>query len=82
VEEKWERRVQGSEKPSFLGSKSLDDHWRKDTLDGRPSSSEPQTKKEKKNKSEKRDKIEKKKEKDKKKSKHRHHHHHRSTRSE
>ncbi|KAG0542161.1 hypothetical protein BDA96_02G079300 [Sorghum bicolor] len=82
VEEKWERRVQGPEKPSLLGSKSLDGHWRKDTLDGRSSSSEPQTKKEKKNKSEKREKIEKKKEKDKKKSKHRRHHHHRSTRSE
>ena len=82
VEEKWERRVQGPEKPLFLGCKSLDDLWHKDTLDGRPSSSEPQSKKEKKRKSEKKDKIKKKKEKDKKKSKHRLHHHHRSSRCE
>jgi len=82
VEGKWERRVQGPEKPSFLGCKSLDDLWHKDTLDERPSSSEPQSKKEKKSKSEKKDKIKKKKEKDKKKSKHRLHHHHRSSRSE
>ena len=81
-EEKWERRVQGPEKPSFLGSKSLDGHWRKDTLDGMASTSEPQSKKEKKSKLEKKEKIEKKKEKDKKKSKHRHHHHKRSSRSE
>jgi len=71
VEEKWERRVQGPEKPSFLRSKSTDGHWHKDTLDGRASSSEPLCKKEKKKKSEKKDKREKKKEKDKKKYKHR-----------
>ena len=82
VEEKWECRVQGPEKPSFLRSKSPDGHWHKDTLDGRASSSEPLSKKGKKKKSEKKDKIKKKKEKDKKKSKHRLHHHHRSSRSE
>ncbi|CAL5079247.1 unnamed protein product [Urochloa decumbens] len=53
VEEKWERRVQGPEKPSYLRSKSPDDHWCKETLDGRGSSSEPQSKKEKKQKYEK-----------------------------
>ncbi|WVZ62439.1 hypothetical protein U9M48_012191 [Paspalum notatum var. saurae] len=78
LEEKWERRVQGPEKPSFLRSKSPDDHWRKETLDGRASSSEPQSKKENKKRSEKKDKRDKKKEKDKKKSKHCHHHHHKS----
>ncbi|KAF8731875.1 hypothetical protein HU200_015819 [Digitaria exilis] len=72
VEEKWEHRVQGPEKPSFLRSKSPDDHWCKETLDGRASSSEPQSKKEKKRKSEKKEKRDKKKEKNKKKSKHRH----------
>ncbi|XP_062189233.1 protein PXR1-like [Phragmites australis] len=80
VEEKWERRVQGPEKPSFLRSKSPDDYWRRETLDGRPSSSEPQNKKEKKMKSEKKDKRDKEKKKDKKKSKHRHHHHHKNKR--
>ena len=82
VEEKWERRVQGPEKDSFLRSKSPDGHWHKDTLDGRASSSEPLSKKEKKKKSEKKDKREKKKEKDKKKYKHRHHHDHKSRRRE
>jgi len=82
VEEKWERRVQGPEKPPFWGCKSLDGHWRLGTLDGRPSSSEPQSKKEKKSKLDKKDKIEKRKEKGKKKSKHRHHRHRRSSRSE
>jgi hypothetical protein len=72
MEEEWERRVQGPEKPSFLRSKSPDDHWYKETLDGRGSSSEPQSKKEKR-KSEKKEKRDKKKEKDVKKSKHRHH---------
>ncbi|CAN6222739.1 unnamed protein product [Urochloa humidicola] len=73
VEEKWERRVQGPEKPLYLRSKSPDDHWCKETLDGRGSSSEPQRKEEKKRKSEKKEKGDKKKEKDRKKSKHRHH---------
>ena len=82
VEEKWERRVQGPEKPSFLRSKSPDDHWCKETLDGRGSSSEPQSKKEKKKKSEKKEKRDKRKEKDTKKSKHRHHHRHKSRRRE
>ena len=53
VEEKWERQVQGPKKPLVLRSKSPDDHWYKETLDGRGSSSEPQSKKEKKKKSEK-----------------------------
>ncbi|XP_062188085.1 uncharacterized protein LOC133891386 [Phragmites australis] len=75
LEEKWERRVQGPEKPSFLRSKSLDDYWHRETLDGRPSSSEPQSKKEKKKKLEKKDERDKSIKKDKKKSKHRHHHH-------
>ncbi|KAL6839037.1 hypothetical protein ACP4OV_031091 [Aristida adscensionis] len=80
VEEKWERRVQGPEKPLFLRSRSPDDHWSRETLDVRPSSSEPQSKKEKKRKSEKKEKREKKKKKDKKKSKHRHHDHYKSRR--
>ncbi|CAL5089379.1 unnamed protein product [Urochloa decumbens] len=73
VEEKWERRVQGPEKPSYLRSKSPDDHWCKETLDGRGSSSEPQSKKENRWKSEKKEKGDKKKENDRKKSKCRHH---------
>ncbi|KAL6646826.1 hypothetical protein ACP70R_015520 [Stipagrostis hirtigluma subsp. patula] len=73
VEEKWECRVQGPEKPLFLRSKSPDDYWHRETLDVRPSSSEPQSKKEKKKKSEKKDKTDKERRKDKKKSKHRHH---------
>ncbi|CAL5066411.1 unnamed protein product [Urochloa decumbens] len=73
VEEKWERRVQGPEKPSYLRSKSPDDHWCKETLDERGSSSEPQSKKEKKQKYEKKEKGDKKKERDRKKYKHRHH---------
>ncbi|KAK8457275.1 hypothetical protein SEVIR_3G153500v4 [Setaria viridis] len=81
VEEKWERRVQGPEKPSFLKSKSPDD-WHKESLDGKSSSSEPRSKKEKKRKSEKKDKRDKNKEKYKKKSKHRHHHHQKSRRRE
>jgi hypothetical protein len=81
VEEKWERRVQGPEKPLFLKSKSPDD-WHKDLLDGKSSSSEPQSKQEKKRKSEKKDKRNKSKEKYKKKSKHRHHHHKKSRRRE
>ncbi|KAJ1297994.1 hypothetical protein BS78_01G420700 [Paspalum vaginatum] len=55
VEEKWERRVQGPEKPSHLRSKSPDDHWCKETLGGRASDSEPQSKKEKRKKSEEKD---------------------------
>lgn len=82
VEEKWERQVQGPEKPSFLRSKSPDSHWHKDTSDGRASSSEPLSKKEKKKKSEKKDKREKRKEKDRKKYKHRHHRNHKSRRRE
>ncbi|RLN28062.1 hypothetical protein C2845_PM05G30130 [Panicum miliaceum] len=82
VEEKWERRVQGPEKPSFLRSKSPDDYWHKEALDGKPSSSEPQSKKEKKRKSEKKYKRDKNKEKYKKKSKHRNHHRHKSQRRE
>ncbi|KAF8726662.1 hypothetical protein HU200_019124 [Digitaria exilis] len=78
VDEKWERRVQGPEKPSFLISKSPDDYWHKEALDREPSSSEPQSKKEKKRKSEKKYKREKNKDKYTKKSKHRHHHHHKS----
>jgi len=82
VEEKWERRVQGPEKPLLLRSKSPDDHWCKETLDGRGSSSEPQSKKEKKKKSEKKEKRDKRKEKDTKKSKHHHRHRHKSRRRE
>uniref|UniRef100_A0A0A8YAG2 Uncharacterized protein n=1 Tax=Arundo donax TaxID=35708 RepID=A0A0A8YAG2_ARUDO len=81
VEEKWECQVQGPEKPSFLTSKSPDDYWHRETLDGRPSSSEPQSKKGKKNKSEEKDKRDKNKKKENK-SKHRHHHHHKSRRRE
>ena len=81
VEEKWERRVQGPDKPSFLRSKSPDDYWHKEALDGRPSSSQPQSKKEKKRKSEKKDR-DKNKEKYKKKFKHRDRHHHKSQRRE
>ena len=80
VEEKWERRVQGPEKPSFLRSKSPDDYWQK-ALDRKQSSSEPQSKKEKKRKSEKKDR-DKNKEKYKKKFKHRDRHHHKSQRRE
>ncbi|KAL6639553.1 hypothetical protein ACP70R_023283 [Stipagrostis hirtigluma subsp. patula] len=80
LEEKWERQVQGPEKPLFFRSKSPDDHWCRETLDRRPSSSEPQSKKQKKSKSEKKDKRDKKKKKEKKKSKHRHHHDHKSRR--
>jgi hypothetical protein len=82
VEEKWERRVQGPEKPSFLRSKSPDDYWHKEVLDGKPSSSDPQSKKEKKRKSEKKDKRDKNKEKYKKKSKNCNHHRHKSQRRE
>uniref|UniRef100_A0A0A9D6H6 Uncharacterized protein n=1 Tax=Arundo donax TaxID=35708 RepID=A0A0A9D6H6_ARUDO len=82
LEEKWERQVQGPEKPLFFRSKSPDDHWRRETSDEKPSSSEPHSKKEKKKKSEKKDKRDKKKKKDKKKSKHHHHHHHKSRRRE
>ncbi|XP_066395161.1 uncharacterized protein [Miscanthus floridulus] len=78
VEEKWEHRVQGPGKPSFLRSKSPEGHWHKDTLDGRASSSEPLSKKEKKKKSEKKDNREKKK--DKKKYKHGHRCDHKSRR--
>jgi len=81
VEEKWERRVQGPDKPSFLRSKSPDDYWHKEALDGRPSSPQPQSKKEKKRKSEKKDR-DKNKEKYKKKSKHRNLHHLKSQRRE
>ncbi|PUZ64848.1 hypothetical protein GQ55_3G175500 [Panicum hallii var. hallii] len=82
VEEKWERRVQGPEKPSFLRSKSPDDYWHKEVLDGKPSSSDPHSKKEKKRKSEKKDKRDKNKEKYKKKSKNCNHHRHKSQRRE
>ncbi|GJN03174.1 hypothetical protein PR202_ga20584 [Eleusine coracana subsp. coracana] len=54
VEEKWERRVQGPEKPLFLRSKSPDDHWHREASDEKPSSSDPHSKKEKKRKEEKR----------------------------
>lgn len=83
LEEKWERRVQGPERPLFLRSKSPDDCWHKETLDNKPSSSsEPHRKKE--NKKERRsEKKERKERKDKKKAKHRHrHHHHKSRRRE
>ncbi|VAI70394.1 unnamed protein product [Triticum turgidum subsp. durum] len=83
LEEKWERRVQGPERPLFLRSKSPDDCWHKETLDDKPSSSsEPRRKKENK-KERKSEKKERKERKDKKKSKHRHrHHHHKSRRRE
>ncbi|KAL5196584.1 hypothetical protein ABZP36_000096 [Zizania latifolia] len=84
VEEKWERRVQGPEKPHFLRSKSPDDYWHRETLDGEPSSLELHKKKEKKNEknSERKDEKEKRKKKEKKKSKHCHHHHHKSWKRE
>jgi hypothetical protein len=74
VEDKWERRVQGLERPLFFKSKSPDDHWRREgSEDEKPSSSDTYSKKEKKRK------REKKKKKDKK-SKHRHPHRHKSHR--
>ncbi|KAF0905496.1 hypothetical protein E2562_004461 [Oryza meyeriana var. granulata] len=79
VEEKWERRVQGPEKPLFLRSISPDDYWHREKPDGEePSSPELHKKKEKEKEksSEKKDKKEKRKKKDKKKSTHHHHHHH------
>uniref|UniRef100_A0A0D9WWU4 Uncharacterized protein n=1 Tax=Leersia perrieri TaxID=77586 RepID=A0A0D9WWU4_9ORYZ len=88
VEEKWERRVQGPEKPLFLRSRSPDNYGHKEALDGEPFSPEIHKEKEKKKEknSEKKDKKEKRKKKDKKKSKHRrrhhHHHHHRSRQRE
>lgn len=84
VEEKWERRVQGPEKPLSLRSRSPDDYWRREALDGEPSSPELHKKKEKKKEksSEKKDRKERRKKKDKKKSKHRHHHHHKSRQRE
>ncbi|XP_006657558.1 nucleolar protein 58 [Oryza brachyantha] len=84
LEEKWERRVQCPEKPQFLRSRSPDDYWHREKLDGEPSSPEVHKKKEKKKEknSEKKDKKEKRKKKDKKKSKHRHHHHHKSRQRE
>ncbi|KAM3195341.1 hypothetical protein ACQJBY_071453 [Aegilops geniculata] len=83
LEEKWERRVQGPERPLFLRSKSPDDCWHKETLDNTPSSSsEPHRKKEDK-KERRSEKKERKERKDKKKAKHRHrHHHHKSRRRE
>ncbi|GJN27872.1 hypothetical protein PR202_gb15928 [Eleusine coracana subsp. coracana] len=57
VEEKWERRVQGPEKPLFLRSKSPDDHWHREASDEKPSSSDPHSKKEKKRKERKRKRI-------------------------
>jgi hypothetical protein len=81
VEDKWERRVQGPEKPLFLKSKPPDDHWRREgSEDEKPSSSETYSKKEKKRKTDKNGEREKKKKK-KKKSKHRHHHRHKSHRN-
>ncbi|TVU40005.1 hypothetical protein EJB05_13450 [Eragrostis curvula] len=77
VEEKWERRVQGPEKPLFLRSKSPDDHWRREASDEKPSSSELHRKKEKIRRTDKNDKRDKKKKKEKK-SKDRHHHRHKS----
>ncbi|TVU17309.1 hypothetical protein EJB05_33333 [Eragrostis curvula] len=74
VEEKWERRVQGPEKPLFLRSKSPGDHWHREASDEKPSSSKPHRKKEKKRGTEKNDKRDKKKKKEKK-SKDRHHRH-------
>jgi hypothetical protein len=80
VEDKWERRVQGLEKPLFLKSKSPDDHWRREgSEDEKPSSSETYSKKEKKRKTDKKDERGKKKKKDNK-FKHRHHHRHKSRR--
>uniref|UniRef100_A0A453QQU3 Uncharacterized protein n=3 Tax=Aegilops tauschii TaxID=37682 RepID=A0A453QQU3_AEGTS len=74
LEEKWERRVQGPERPLFLRSMSPDDCWHKETLDDKPSSSsEPHRKKENK-KERKSEKKERKERKDEKKSKHRHRH--------
>ncbi|XP_014751699.1 nucleolar protein 58 isoform X2 [Brachypodium distachyon] len=82
LEEKWERRVQGPERPLFLRSKSPDDYWHKEMMEGEPSSSEAQREKEhnKEKKSEKKERREKKD----KKSKHRRHrhHHHKSRRRE
>ncbi|CAM0905645.1 unnamed protein product [Alopecurus aequalis] len=78
LEEKWERRVQGLERPLFLRSKSPEDCWHRENLDREPSSSEPD--REKKNRKEKLEKKERKEGKGKKKSKHRHHHHHKSRR--
>ncbi|KAM0826861.1 hypothetical protein ACQ4PT_068580 [Festuca glaucescens] len=81
LEEKWECRVQGPERPVFLRSKSPDDCWHRESLEGEPSSSEPHRKKENR-KDKKLEKKERKEKKDKKKSKHRHHHHHKSRRRE
>lgn len=81
AEQKWERQVQGPEKPSFFRSKSSNDHLCKETSDERALSSEPHSKKDKKIKSEKKVTKNKRKEKDKK-SKHRHGHHHKKRRRE
>ncbi|KAF7058932.1 hypothetical protein CFC21_065898 [Triticum aestivum] len=81
LEEKWERRVQGPERPLFLRSKSLDDCWHGETLDDNKPSSSSEAHRKKENKKERR--SEKKERKDKKKAKHRHrHHHHKSRRRE
>ncbi|CAM0908728.1 unnamed protein product [Alopecurus aequalis] len=79
LEEKWERRVQGPERPLFLRSRSPDDCWHRQSLDREPSSSEPDREKKnrKEKKSEKKDRKERK-DKKKKKSRHRHHHLHKS----
>jgi hypothetical protein len=71
VEEKWDHRVQGLEKPLFLKSKSPDDHWHREASDEKSGSSETYSKKERKRKTEKKDERDKRKKKDKKKSKHR-----------
>uniref|UniRef100_A0ACD5U8A9 Uncharacterized protein n=7 Tax=Avena sativa TaxID=4498 RepID=A0ACD5U8A9_AVESA len=81
LEEKWERRVQGPERPLFLRSRSPDDCWHRENLDEEPSSFEPHRKRENR-KEKKSEKKERKERKDKKKSKHRHHHHHKSRRRE
>lgn len=84
LEEKWERRVQGPERPLFLRSKSPDDSWHRETfLDNKASSSSESHRKKENKKERKSEKKERKERKDKKKSKHHHrHHHHKSRRRE
>uniref|UniRef100_A0A287VQ40 Uncharacterized protein n=1 Tax=Hordeum vulgare subsp. vulgare TaxID=112509 RepID=A0A287VQ40_HORVV len=84
LEEKWERRVQGPERPLFLRSKSPDDSWHRETfLDNKASSSSESHRKKENKKERKSEKKERKEWKDKKKSKHHHrHHHHKSRRRE
>uniref|UniRef100_J3MR21 Uncharacterized protein n=1 Tax=Oryza brachyantha TaxID=4533 RepID=J3MR21_ORYBR len=82
VEEKWELRVQGPERPLSLRSQSSADCWHRKIMDGEPSISEQYKKKGKgkDNNSEKRHKEERRKKNEKNKPKHQHHHHHHKSR--